>query len=77
MKGRENSNEQCRVRVAHIVTSSLSVRFLAGQPEYLGKKGYEVVVVSSAGEELRKAEREGIRAVAVDMKRGDFSGGRT
>jgi lipopolysaccharide/colanic/teichoic acid biosynthesis glycosyltransferase/glycosyltransferase involved in cell wall biosynthesis len=69
MKGRENSNEQSPVRVVHMVTSSLSVRFLEGQPKYLGKKKYEVVVVSSAGEELRKAEREGIRTVAVEMER--------
>ena len=66
---RENSVEQKHIRVANIVTSSLSVQFLKGQPEYLGKKGYEVVVVSSAGEELRKAERKGIKTVAVATER--------
>src|SRR5208282_4024430 len=69
MKNRENSIEQNHVRVVNIVTSSLSVRFLEGQPEYLGKKGYEVRVVSSPGEELRKARRDGVQTVAVSMAR--------
>jgi len=57
------------VRVVDIVTASVSVRFLEGRPEYFAGKGYEVTVVSSPGEELRKAEREGVRTVAVEMAR--------
>jgi glycosyltransferase involved in cell wall biosynthesis len=69
MKIRENSSERNHVRVVNIVTSSLSVRFLEGQSEYFGKKGYEVLVVSSPGEELRKAQRDGVQTVAVSMAR--------
>jgi glycosyltransferase involved in cell wall biosynthesis len=57
------------IRVVNIVTSSLTVRFLAGQPEYFEKKGFEVVVVSSPGEELEAAQRKGIRTVAIPMAR--------
>jgi glycosyltransferase involved in cell wall biosynthesis len=65
----KNSFDRNHVRVVNIVTSSLTVRFLEGQAEYLGKKGYEVLVVSSPGEELRKAERDGVRTAAVSMAR--------
>ena len=64
----ETSFDRNRIRAVDIVTSSLSVRFLEGRP-HLAKKGYEVTVVSSAGEELRKAERDGVRTVAVPMAR--------
>ena len=57
------------VRVMSVFTSSLSVRLFDGRPEYLAGKGFEVVVVSSAGEELRKTEREGVRTIAVEMAR--------
>jgi glycosyltransferase involved in cell wall biosynthesis len=69
MKIRKNSTERNHVRVVNIVTSSLSVRFLEGQPEYFEKKGYEVLVVSSPGEELRKAQRDGVQTIAVFMAR--------
>ena len=55
--------------IVHIVTSSLSVRFVEGQAECLAMKGYEVTVVSSPGEELRKAKREGVQTIAVPMAR--------
>jgi glycosyltransferase involved in cell wall biosynthesis len=58
-----------RVRVMSVFSSSLSVRLFDGRPEYLARKGYEVMVVSSAGEELRKAEREGVHTVTVEMSR--------
>jgi len=57
------------VRVVDMVTASVSVRFLEGRPGYFAGKGYEVTVVSSPGEELRKAQREGVRTVAVEMAR--------
>ena len=66
---RSLSIEPNRVRVVNILTSSLTVRFLEGQPEYFEKKGFEIVVVSSPGEELSKAQREGVQAVAVPMAR--------
>ncbi|MGB7730056.1 MAG: glycosyltransferase family 4 protein [Candidatus Acidiferrum sp.] len=53
----------------NIVTSSLSVRFLEGQSQYFGGKGYEVVIVSSPGEELRKSQRDSVQIVQVAMER--------
>ncbi len=58
-----------RIDIVSILTSSLSVRFVEGQAKYLGKKGYDVVVVSSLGEELSKAAREGTQTVEVAMER--------
>jgi glycosyltransferase involved in cell wall biosynthesis len=58
-----------RVRVVNIVTSSLTVRFLEGQPEYFKRRGFEFTVVSSPGEELSKALREGVHTVVVPMAR--------
>ena len=58
-----------RVRVVDMVTASVSVRFLEGRPEYFAGKGYEVTVVSSPGEELRKVERAGVQTAAVEMGR--------
>jgi len=55
--------------IVHIVTSSLSVRFVECQAEYLAREGYEVTVVSSPGEELSKAKREGLQTIAVPMVR--------
>ena len=69
MNTREISIEAHRVRVVNILTSSLTVRFLEGQPEYFEKKGFEVIVVSSPGEELNKAQRKGVQTVAVPMAR--------
>lgn len=65
----ETSFDRNRIRAVDIVTTSVSVRFLEGRPQYFAKKGYEVTVVSSAGEELRKAECDGARTVAVAMAR--------
>jgi lipopolysaccharide/colanic/teichoic acid biosynthesis glycosyltransferase/glycosyltransferase involved in cell wall biosynthesis len=65
----ENSFDRNRIRAVDTVTASVSVRFLEGRPEYFVKKGYEVTVVSSAGEDLRKAEHDGVRTVAVPMAR--------
>jgi glycosyltransferase involved in cell wall biosynthesis len=62
MKIRANS-------IVHIVTSSLSVRFFEGQAEYLAREGYEVTVVSSPGEELSNAKRDGVQTIAVPMAR--------
>jgi glycosyltransferase involved in cell wall biosynthesis len=55
--------------IVHIVTSSLSVRFVECQAEYLAREGYEVTVVSSPGEELSKAKRDGLQTIAVPMAR--------
>ena len=66
---RQNSAPQDRFRVVNIVTSSLTVQFLEGQPEYLKQKNFEIVVVSSPGKELTKARRRGVQTVAVPIAR--------
>jgi lipopolysaccharide/colanic/teichoic acid biosynthesis glycosyltransferase/glycosyltransferase involved in cell wall biosynthesis len=53
----------------YVATTSLTVRLVRGQLGYLQEAGFEVILVSSAGEELRKAEQEGVRTVAVEMAR--------
>src|ERR1039458_10320437 len=69
MNRRKISAERNRVRVVNVLTSSLTVRFLEGQPEYFEEKGFEVVVVSSPGEELSKARRDGVQTVGVPIAR--------
>lgn len=59
------------MRVAHIATSDLSLRFLLlNQLESFRAAGYEVVGVSAPGEEVSKLEASGVRHVAVEMTRG-------
>jgi len=62
-------NTSERIRVVNIVTSSLTVRFLEGQPQYFSKKGFDVTIVSSFGEELAKVQRDGVQTTAVPMAR--------
>ena len=69
MNSRKISVEPSPIRVVNIVTSSLTVRFLEGQPEYFKKKGLEVILMSSPGEELSKAQYDGVQTVAVPMAR--------
>ncbi len=58
-------------RVVYIVTHPVSARLLLkGQLRYLMEKGFDVLVISSAGKDLdRVAEREGIRTISVKMDR--------
>jgi glycosyltransferase involved in cell wall biosynthesis len=67
--GGYTSPEADRVRIVHVVTSSLTVRLMTGQPDYLSRVGFEVIVVSSPGEELRTARCSGAETVAVTMAR--------
>ena len=69
MKSRENLDALSRVRLVNVVTSSLSLRLFEGELKYFERQGYEVTVVSSPGKELNKAERDGVRTVAVSMAR--------
>src|SRR6202790_4249750 len=69
MSNRKISVDLNRVRAVHILTSSLTVRFLEGQPQYLEQKGFEVIIMSSPGEELSKAQHDGVQTVAVPMAR--------
>jgi glycosyltransferase involved in cell wall biosynthesis len=65
----KTSSESRRARVVNIVTSSLTVRFLAGQPQYLGRKELDVTIVSSPGLELMEAKHAGVHTIAVPMER--------
>ena len=69
MDASQMSPESGLVRVVYVVTSSLSVRLMTGQLDYLRRMGFEVVLVSSPGEELQRSERDGVRTVAVSMAR--------
>jgi glycosyltransferase involved in cell wall biosynthesis len=58
------------VRLVHITTVPLALRFLRGQPAYLREQGFEVAAISSPGEELRAfAESEGVPVTAIEMPR--------
>lgn len=58
-----------RLQIVNIVTSSLSVRFLDVQSEYLAERGYETVIVSSPGAELEKLQTKRVSTVEVPMAR--------
>lgn len=58
------------VRVLHVFTVPLSLRFVRGLPAALRKRGYEMIVVSSPGEALSSfAKQQQIRALAIEMPR--------
>lgn len=62
------------VKVAHVGTTSMSLRYLVlGQLLSLGRKGYEVVGVSSPGPDVPYLEAKGIRHIAVPMTRRTFT----
>lgn len=58
------------VRVAHITTIDLSLRYLLlNQMRYLQTKGYEVTGISAPGPDVPALEAAGIRHLAVPMTR--------
>jgi glycosyltransferase involved in cell wall biosynthesis len=58
------------MRLIHLTTVGMSLRFLCGQPRYMGWRGLEVQAISSPGVDLDEfAEREGVQAYAVPMER--------
>jgi glycosyltransferase involved in cell wall biosynthesis len=58
------------VRVAHVCTIDLSLRYLLGnQMKHLQGLGYDVIGISSPGPHVEWLESNGIRHVAVPMKR--------
>lgn len=59
-----------RVRVAHVCTIDLSLRYLLGnQMQHQQRAGYDVIGISSAGPHVPWLEAHGIRHVPVEMKR--------
>lgn len=59
-----------RVRVAHICTVDLSLRYLlANQMMYLQQSGFEVIGISAPGPHVQWLEAHGIRHLPVVMKR--------
>ncbi len=57
-------------RLVHVTTVPETLRFLAGQPRYMQRHGFEVFAVSSGGEDLaRICAAEGMVGVAIEMPR--------
>jgi len=51
------------------VTSATSSDFFRGQPRYLERAGFDVLVLSSPGKQLDSLAREGVATAAVPMRR--------
>jgi glycosyltransferase involved in cell wall biosynthesis len=63
-----------KIKIAHITTVDLSLRYLLlNQLRYLKQEGYEVIGISSPGEELQYIQNAGIRHIAVPMTRRAFT----
>jgi glycosyltransferase involved in cell wall biosynthesis len=61
---------QRRVRVAHVTTVDLSLRYLlANQLGYLQRLGYDVTGISATGPDVPWLESRGLRHIAVPMTR--------
>jgi glycosyltransferase involved in cell wall biosynthesis len=59
-----------RPTLLNVVSSSLMVRLLQGQLQYLQGKGFNVVIISPAGKQLDDmAQSEGVRAIELTMAR--------
>jgi glycosyltransferase involved in cell wall biosynthesis len=60
-----------RIRLAYITTAACSANtFLKGHLAYMRRRGFDVVVISAPGEDLRALkEREQVSTVAVPMER--------
>jgi glycosyltransferase involved in cell wall biosynthesis len=59
-----------RRRLIHVTTVPETLHFLAGQPRYMQRHGFEVFAVSSGGEDLtRFCAAEGTVGVAIEMQR--------
>lgn len=59
-----------RPMIMYVLTSSLGVRFLRGQLRFVQEAGYDVTVISSAGDELKSiSESESVRAIALPLAR--------
>jgi len=57
-------------RVLQVVTATISAELRRGQPAYLREAAFDVMIVSSPGEELeRTAREEGVRSLGVRMER--------
>ncbi len=59
-----------RVRVAHVCTIDLSLRYLLGnQMQHLQRAGFDVIGISAPGPHVSWLEDHGLRHVPVEMKR--------
>src|SRR5258708_13529200 len=57
-------------RLVYIVTHAPSAMFLRGHPTYMRERGFDVVVISAPGDELRFfRELEEVTTVTVPMER--------
>jgi glycosyltransferase involved in cell wall biosynthesis len=73
LRMRDNANipaNSNRPTLLYVVSSSLMVRLLRGQLQYLRGKGFNVVIISPPGKQLDDAARvEGVRAIELSMAR--------
>jgi glycosyltransferase involved in cell wall biosynthesis len=75
LAGTLNMTQKCAAtttpRLVYVTTAPYSANaFLKGQLSYMRKRGFDVVVVSALGDELRiMSEREKVTTVAVPMER--------
>jgi glycosyltransferase involved in cell wall biosynthesis len=59
-----------RIRLIHLTTVPMSLRFLTGQPRYMSARGFEVRAISSPGVELERfSQHQGVQVHAVPMER--------
>ena len=66
-----NSNGENRIRLVYVITHPMSARHLLnGQLAYMKKQGFDVILITSPGEELNGlAEREGVSIHVIPMER--------
>lgn len=63
-------DKQQPIKLVHILTVPLSLRFLEGQVAYFRENGYEIAVITSPGSLLDEfAEQQNVEAYAVEMPR--------
>lgn len=61
---------ESRIKLLHLMTVPVSLRFLHGQPTYFRQHGIDSVVITSDGELLTEfAEQENVAAYPVEMQR--------
>jgi glycosyltransferase involved in cell wall biosynthesis len=65
----EGSRSSDRPKAVLLVTAAVSVMFVRGQAAYLRDRGFEVHLISSAGDELQRAHQDGLFTHEVSMSR--------
>lgn len=62
--------EAAPIRIVHVTTVPMSLRFLRGQIAHMQQRGFEVIAVSSPGPELERfGQEQGIEVIGIEMPR--------